>query len=140
MFSDPEAVKRQVEQQIKEAEERANSANLLVDKLNSLELDVSSQGREVDVRVNAAGLLTGLYISDEAMQLEGEKLARILLGTYQEAQRQVALQAVELTEEGMGEDVAQQVRSDYESRYGALSDDEPGDEDSAAQEGPSWMR
>lgn len=140
MFTDPEAMRERVARQMEEAHERAANAAALTERLKQIHVDVDSKRREVSLQVNASGLLTDLKFGPAATELSLEAIASLVLETYQNAQRQAAQQAVALTEEAMGEDIAGRMRSDYESRLGAIGDDSSDDDQQYGMRGMLWNR
>lgn len=138
LFGDPAAARERVAKQIEEAQARAERARALTEQLQQIEVEASSKRREATVRVNASGLLLGLQFSETAFDVTLDQIAEIVMDTYQQAQRAAAAQALELTEQQMGDEVAGRMRADFESRLGSIDDNEP-DPDQDRRDGMRGM-
>jgi DNA-binding protein YbaB len=103
-WGDPDAAIARVEQQVREATERAQRARQLAAQMQSLVGRASSRNGEVTAAVTSSGALTEFSLSERAMDLDARSLERLVLATVNAAQRKVGEQAVALTADAFGED------------------------------------
>ncbi|KJL36526.1 hypothetical protein RR49_01536 [Microbacterium ginsengisoli] len=93
-----------VEQQIADAQERAERAAELRRQIDAVRGVATSPRREVTVTVDAAGRLAAVELTDAASHLPSRDLGRLIVHTANEAQRRAGEKALELASEAFGAD------------------------------------
>lgn len=103
MSLDPEKWLAQYDEKLQSAAAKARSAEKAVrDVVGS----ATSPDGEVTVQVNASGATTGLVLRPEVRDIEPEQLARLILETGRQAQRDVGAQVVAVMTGFVGEGAA----------------------------------
>lgn len=118
VWSDPDAVLAQVEQQIRGAQDHAAKAQQLEASMKSLVGRAVSPGREVTAGVSASGLLVELVLTERALEWDEKALAKHVMDTVNAAHRKLGEQAVALSAEVFGEEspVTARLRDEAEAR------------------------
>ncbi len=140
LFPDPEQLRAQVAQQVADAEEHARKMSELTETLQALEVWAESNNGEVKLRIDSTSSLRDLELDDAALDHSPAELARMILQTYESAQRELGLKIVEATQAQAGDDLASQVRQEFESRIGPLSGDDDDDRDDRGHGIPGLTR
>ncbi|KAA2265223.1 YbaB/EbfC family nucleoid-associated protein [Solihabitans fulvus] len=81
----------------------AKNAELANASLRRVGANVTSPRGEVEVHVGASGALEDLRLTTAARALEVDQLARLILSTAQQAQREVGAQVVEIMTDYVGD-------------------------------------
>lgn len=108
--SDPTKWFAQYDEQLREAAAKAEKAEKALKTVGG---SATSQDGEVTVRVNASGATTDLVIRPGAREIEPEHLARVILETTRQAQREVGAQVVDVMTKFVGEGAALEAVKEY---------------------------
>lgn len=100
---DPAKWLAQYDDKLREAAARAEKAEKALKTVGG---SATSPDGEVTVRVNASGATTDLVLRPGVADLEPERLARVILETTREAQREVGAQVVDVMTKFVGEGAA----------------------------------
>lgn len=100
---DPDKWFAQYDEKLQEAAAKAGKAEKALKTVGG---SVTSQDGEVTVRVNASGATTDLVLRPGVRDIEPEHLARVILETTRQAQRDVGAQVVDVMTEFVGEGAA----------------------------------
>jgi DNA-binding protein YbaB len=103
---DPQEWLAQYEKRISEVSARAKTASA---RLRKVGVTVSSPRGEVEVKVNAGGVLEDLTLTPEARTLESHELARLILDTTRRARHEVSTQIAGISSKYFGEGPALEV-------------------------------
>ena len=99
-YMDPDKWFAQYDDKLKAAAAKAEKAEQALAEVGG---SATSQDGLVTVRVNASGATTDLVLRPEARDYEPEHLARVILETGRQAQRDVGARVVEVMTEFVGE-------------------------------------
>lgn len=106
-WSDPVATRARIEQQVKDAERRAERAAQVRDDIAAVREQASSPGRDVAVTVDSSGRLAAVTLTDAALNRTPVALGALIVELAGEAQRAAGARAVEIAAEAFGaEDAA----------------------------------
>lgn len=106
-WSDPVATRARIEQQVKDAERRAERAAQVRDDIAAVREQASSPGRDVAVTVDSSGRLAAVTLTDAALDRSPVALGALIVELAGEAQRAAGARAVEIAAEAFGaEDAA----------------------------------
>lgn len=97
---DPDKWFAQYDEKLRDAAQKAEKAEKA---LRTVGGSATSRDGEVTVRVTASGALSDLVLRPGARDIEPEQLARIILDTSREAQRDVGSQVVDVMTKFVGE-------------------------------------
>lgn len=97
---DPDKWFAQYDEKLRDAAQKAEKAEKA---LRTVGGSATSRDGEVTVRVTASGALSDLVLRPGARDIEPEQLARIILDTSREAQRDVGAQVVDVMTKFVGE-------------------------------------
>jgi DNA-binding protein YbaB len=97
---DPDKWFAQYDEKLRDAAQKAEKAEKA---LRTVGGSATSRDGEVTVRVTASGALSDLVLRPAAGDIEPEQLARIILDTSREAQRDVGAQVVDVMTKFVGE-------------------------------------
>jgi DNA-binding protein YbaB len=97
---DPDKWFAQYDEKLRDAAQKAEKAEKA---LRTVGGSATSRDGEVTVRVTASGALNDLVLRPGARDIEPEQLARIILDTSREAQRDVGAQVVDVMTKFVGE-------------------------------------
>lgn len=133
---DPQEWLQQYDDKLKAAAARADQADKALRDVGG---SATSPDGDVTVRVSASGATTGLVLRPGVRELEPEQLARVIMETTRQAQRDVGAQVVEAMRQLVGDTPALEIvkshlpegyRGDGEDRAGAdlRPDTRPDDE------------
>jgi DNA-binding protein YbaB len=100
---DPAKWFAQYDEKLREAAAKAEKAEKALKTVGG---SATSQDGEVTVRVNASGATTDLVLRPGVADLEPEQLARVILETTRQAQREVGSQVVDVMTKFVGEGAA----------------------------------
>lgn len=100
---DPEKWFAQYDEKLRDAAQKAEKAEKALKTVGGA---ATSRDGEVTVRVTASGALSDLVLRPGAGDIEPEHLARIILQTSREAQRDVGAQVVDVMTKFVGEGAA----------------------------------
>jgi len=100
---DPDKWFAQYDEKLQEAAAKAAKAE---QALKTVGGSATSRDGEVTVRVNASGATTDLVLRPGVAELEPEQLARVILETARQAQRDVGAQVVDVMTKFVGEGAA----------------------------------
>jgi DNA-binding protein YbaB len=100
---DPDKWFAQYDEKLRDAAQKAEKAEKA---LRTVGGSATSRDGEVTVRVSASGALSDLVLRPGARDIEPEQLARIILDTSREAQRDVGAQVVDVMTKFVGEGAA----------------------------------
>jgi DNA-binding protein YbaB len=100
---DPDKWFAQYDEKLRDAAQKAEKAEKA---LRTVGGSATSRDGEVTVRVSASGALSDLVLRPGARDIEPEQLARIILETSREAQRDVGAQVVDVMTKFVGEGAA----------------------------------
>ena len=100
---DPDKWFAQYDEKLQEAAAKAEKAE---QALKTVGGSATSRDGEVTVRVNASGATTDLVLRPGVAELEPEQLARVILETARQAQRDVGAQVVDVMTKFVGEGAA----------------------------------
>ncbi|GAB3461786.1 YbaB/EbfC family nucleoid-associated protein [Actinophytocola sediminis] len=101
--SDPAKWFAQYDEKLRDAAAKAEKAEKALKTVGG---SATSQDGEVTVRVNASGATTDLVLRPGAREIEPEHLARVILETTRQAQREVGAQVVDVMTKFVGEGAA----------------------------------
>jgi hypothetical protein len=104
VFDDPDAAIARVEDQIRAAQERAERAGQVRQRLDGLRGQARSRRGEVTALADVSGRLLDLSISEEGMRLGSRDLARVVVETARAASRDAGRQALSITAEAFGDE------------------------------------
>lgn len=124
---DPDKWFAQYDEKLRDAAQKAEKAE---QALRTVGGSATSKDGEVTVRVTASGALSDLVLRPGAGDIEPEHLARVILETSREAQRDVGAQVVDVMTKFVGEGAALEAVKEHlpEGYAGDGRDDEPGTE------------
>lgn len=106
-WSDPIATRARIEQQVADAERRAEKAAQVRDDIAGLREQATSSGRDVAVTVDSSGRLAEVKLTDAAYNRSPAALGALIVALASEAQRAAGARAVEIAAEAFGaEDAA----------------------------------
>jgi DNA-binding protein YbaB len=97
---DPDKWFAQYDEKLRDAAQKAEKAEKALRTVGGA---ATSRDGEVTVRVTASGALSDLVLRPGARDIEPEQLARIILDTSREAQRDVGAQVVDVMTKFVGE-------------------------------------
>lgn len=100
---DPDKWFAQYDEKLRDAAQKAEKAEKALKTVGG---SATSQDGEVTVRVNASGALADLVLRPGARDLEPEHLARVILETSRQAQREMGAQVVDVMTKFVGEGAA----------------------------------
>jgi DNA-binding protein YbaB len=100
---DPEKWLAQYDEKLKAAAAQAEKADKALREVGG---SATSPDGEVTVRVNASGATEGLVLRPGVRDIEPEQLARVILETTRQAQRDVGAQVVEVMQNLVGDSPA----------------------------------
>lgn len=100
---DPEKWFAQYDEKLRDAAAKAEKAEKALKTVGG---SATSPDGEVTVRVNASGATTDLVLRPGARDIEPERLARVILETTRQAQRDVGAQVVDVMTKFVGEGAA----------------------------------
>lgn len=118
---DPEKWFAQYDEKLKAAAASANKADQALREVGG---SATSQDGEVTVRVTASGALSDLVLRPGVRDLEPEHLARVILETSRQAQRDAGAQVVDVMTKFVGEGAALEAVKQHLPQ-GFAGDDEP---------------
>jgi len=123
-YSSPEAVRAGVAAQIAAADARRTRIESLSAEVSATVGTARSPRGEVEVTATAAAAITGIRLSDEALELSPDELSRMLTETIARAQIAASEHALVAATEALGADSAfvEQLRADVASRRAAPGD------------------
>lgn len=101
-----EAAIARIEQQVAEAQLRAERAQQVQVDIDAVRAAATSPRREVSVTVDATGRLVGIRLADAAYELRPDALERVIVETAGDAQRLAGEQALEISRAAFGADSA----------------------------------
>jgi len=120
---DPQEWLQQYDEKLQAAAARAEQADKALREVNG---SATSPDGDVTVRVSASGATTGLVLRAGVRELEPEQLARIILETTRQAQRDVGAQVVAAMQGLVGDTPALEVvKSHLPEGYTGDVEDEP---------------
>jgi DNA-binding protein YbaB len=100
---DPEKWLAQYDEKLKQAAARAEQADKALREIGG---SATSPDGEVTVRVNASGATEDLVLRPGARDFEPEYLARLIMETTRQAQRDVGAQVVDVMQQFVGDSAA----------------------------------
>jgi DNA-binding protein YbaB len=117
-FDDPDAAIARVEAEIRAAQERAERAGQVKERLDRVRGQARSRRGEVTVVADPAGRLLDVDIADDGMRLGARDLGRLIVETAQAASRDAGRQALAITAEAFGEEspVTERLRGELVER------------------------
>ena len=107
---DPDKWFAQYDEKLRDAAAKAEKAEKALKTVGGA---ATSQDGEVTVRVNASGALADLVLRPGARDFEPEHLARVILETSRQAQREMAAQVVDVMTKFVGEGTALEAVKEY---------------------------
>jgi DNA-binding protein YbaB len=107
---DPQQWLQQYDEKLQAAAAQAEAANKALHEVGG---SATSPDGDVTVRVSASGATTGLVLRPGVRDLEPDQLARVILETTRQAQRDVGAQVVEAMKGLVGETPALEVVKSY---------------------------
>jgi DNA-binding protein YbaB len=118
-YDDPDAALARVQQDIAQAQARAERAVEVRASIDRVRGRARSPRGEVDVEVDATGQLTDLVIDDAAMSLRPAELATLIRETVKAAGRDAGRRAVAVTDDAYGEgsSISTHLRDEIEARW-----------------------
>lgn len=140
---DPVALRARIAQQVEDARKHAASVSAMNERLQRIEGSASSPGGDVRVRVNAKCVVTNLELGEHTIRLGRRTLAKLIMETMMDAQRNVARQALAEAEHTLNEETIAQMRAEYEQQLGYIDDESPNDTDQPSRRhtpGAAWNR
>ncbi|OAN42090.1 YbaB/EbfC family nucleoid-associated protein [Microbacterium sp. H83] len=106
-WSDPVATRARIEQQVRDAERRAEQAAQVRDDIAAVREQASSPKRDVTVTVDSSGRLAAVALTDAAFDRSPAALGELIVSLAGDAQRAAGARAVEIAAEAFGaEDAA----------------------------------
>lgn len=122
---DPQEWIQQYDETLKAAAARAEQADKALREVSG---SASSPNGDITVRVSASGATTGLVLRPGVRDVEPEQLARIILETTRQAQRDVSAQVVSVMQEMVGDSPALEVvKSHMPEGYSGDGEDQRAD-------------
>lgn len=100
---DPEKWLAQYDEKLKQAAARAEQADKALREVGGA---ATSADGEITVRVNASGATEALVLRPGVRDIEPEHLARLIMETTRQAQRDVGAQVVDVMQQFVGESAA----------------------------------
>jgi DNA-binding protein YbaB len=100
---DPDKWFAQYDEKLRDAAQRADKAERALKTVGGA---ATSRDGEVTVRVTASGALSDLVLRSGASDIEPEQLARVIMETSREAQRDVGAKVVDVMTKFVGEGAA----------------------------------
>lgn len=140
---DPVALRGRIAQQVEDARKHAASVSAMNERLQRIEGCASSPGGDVRVRVNAKCVVTNLELGEHTIRLGRRTLAKLIMETMMDAQRNVARQALAEAEHSLNEETIAQMRAEYEQQLGYIDDESLNDTDQPSRRhtpGAAWNR
>lgn len=120
---DPQEWLQQYDEKLQAAAAKAEQADKALREVSG---SATSPDGDVTVRVSASGATTGLVLRERVRELEPEQLARVIMETTRQAQRDVGAQVVKAMEGLVGESAALEVvKSHLPEGYTGDVEDEP---------------
>lgn len=104
--ADADATIERIQQQIVEAQQRAEAATAMRQQVEAVRGVGYSPRREVTVTVDASGRLLSVDLAESALQFNARALGKLISDVALDAQRKAAAKAAELAAEVFGEDSA----------------------------------
>jgi DNA-binding protein YbaB len=124
---DPQQWLLEYDEKLKEVAARAEQAEQTLAKVGG---EATSAGGDITVRVSASGVTTDLVLRPGIRDVEPEQLARMILDTTRQAQRDAGAQVVEAMKGLVGEGPALDVvKSKLPEGYAGDGNDEPANPD-----------
>lgn len=115
---DPDVLIARVQQQVAQAQERAQAAQQMRAEVEALRGTAASPRREVSVTVDASGRLIDVDLADAALDLRARDLGRLIVETAGAAQRDAGEQAMAVASRAFGDDspVVDRLRAELDAR------------------------
>ena len=118
-FHDPDAALARIQRDIAQAKERAERAQEVRARIDQVRGVGRSPRGEVVVEVDATGMLRDVTLSDAAMDLRPDELARLIKDAARVAQRDAGTRTVALAQDAFGDTspMVAHLRAEVEQRY-----------------------
>lgn len=124
-WGSPDAAMARIDEQIAEAQERAQRASQVRAEMDAVRGQATSSRGEVRATVDVSGRLVDLVLTDDALALRPAELSRMILETGAAAAAKAARTAVELTSDAFGDAsaVTERLRAELAERTPARTPD-----------------
>lgn len=117
-FSDPDSAIDRIEEQIREAQQRAEIAQQMQGDISAIRGRAESARGEVKATTDVNGRLLELDLRPAALELRPADLSALIIATSDSARRSAGAQAIAIAEESFGADSSMSVhlRAELASR------------------------
>jgi DNA-binding protein YbaB len=118
-FHDPDEALARIQRDIAAAQERAARAQEVKTRIDAVRGVGHSPDRDVEVEVDASGMLRDVTLTSAAMDLHPDDLSRLIVDAAREAQRDAGNRTVALAQDAFGESspMVAHLRTEVEQRY-----------------------
>jgi hypothetical protein len=118
-FHDPDEALVRIQRDIASAKERAERAQEVRARIDTVRGVGRSPRGELLVEVDASGMLRDVTLTEAAMALQADDLSQLIKDAAQTAQRDAGSRTVALAQDAFGEESAMvaHLRSEVEQRY-----------------------